>query len=230
MSRLCVGPPCGVVGLAFFPAAITQATIAVVVTSLITALAFSARGGCRAACARSRGIVVGNGLPVRMSASSAAAKPTPDALGLAHTEGAGETKEELLACKIGGCCGKDTPPLAHEDALKRLESLPLWALSDDAKVISRELTAKNFVAAMAFLNAVGELAEAEGHHPDFHLTGYRNVRIELSTHAIGGLSMPDMVLAAKIDAIPCEYSPKWLRESAAGAIIAADAAKRPRNE
>ena len=165
-----------------------------------------------------------------MSASSATAKPTPDALGLAHTEGAGETKEELLACKIGGCCGKDTPPLAHEDALKRLESLPLWALSDDAKVISRELTAKNFVAAMAFLNAVGELAEAEGHHPDFHLTGYRNVRIELSTHAIGGLSMPDMVLAAKIDAIPCEYSPKWLRESAAGAIIAADAAKRPRNE
>ena len=48
---------------------------------------------------------------------------------------------------------------------------------------------------MAFLNAVGELAEAEGHHPDFHLTGYRNVRIELSTHAIGGLSMPDMVRA-----------------------------------
>ncbi len=86
------------------------------------------------------------------------------------------------------------------------------------------MTAKNFVAAMAFLNAVGTLAEDEGHHPDFHLTGYRNIRIELSTHAIGGLSMPDMVLAAKIDNIPCEYSPKWLRESDAGKIIQASAA------
>ena len=81
-----------------------------------------------------------------------------------------------------------------------------------------------------FLNSVGTLAEEEGHHPDFHLTNYRNVRIELSTHAIGGLSMPDMVLAAKIDAIPCEYSPKWLRESPAGAIIAAEAAKRQKSD
>ena len=76
--------------------------------------------------------------------------------------------------------------LSAENAAKRLKSLPLWDLSEDGKVISRELTAKNFVAAMAFLNAVGTLAEDEGHHPDFHLTGYRNVRIELSTHAIGG--------------------------------------------
>ena len=162
--------------------------------------------------------------------SAANNKPTPDAMGLAHTAGAGETKEELLACKIGGCCGKDTPPLAPEEAQKRLASLPLWALSDDGKAISRELTAKNFIAAMAFLNSVGTLAEEEGHHPDFHLTNYRNVRIELSTHAIGGLSMPDMVLAAKIDAVPCEYSPKWLRESPAGAIIAAEAAKRQKSD
>ena len=43
----------------------------------------------------------------------------------------------------------------------------------------------------------------------------RDVRVDLSTHAIGGLSLPDLVLAAKIDALDVEYSPKWLREQAA---------------
>mmetsp|Transcript_18752 Transcript_18752/g.47907 ORF Transcript_18752/g.47907 Transcript_18752/m.47907 type:complete len:90 (+) Transcript_18752:272-541(+) len=52
-------------------------------------------------------------------------------------------------------------------------------------------------------------------HPDIHLTGWRNVQVDLSTHAIGGLSMPDLVLAAKIDAIPVEFSPKWLRDQQA---------------
>jgi hypothetical protein len=44
-------------------------------------------------------------------------------------------------------------------------------------------------------------AEAEGHHPDLHLTGYRHLKIELTTHAIGGLSDNDFILAAKIDAL-----------------------------
>ena len=56
-------------------------------------------------------------------------------------------------------------------------------------------------AAMKFFNEVGELAESEGHHPDLHLTSWRNVQVDLSTHAIGGLALPDFVLAAKIDAI-----------------------------
>jgi 4a-hydroxytetrahydrobiopterin dehydratase len=51
------------------------------------------------------------------------------------------------------------------------------------------------------VNRIAELAEAEGHHPDLHLTGYRNLKIELTTHAIGGLSENDFILAAKIDAI-----------------------------
>ena len=61
---------------------------------------------------------------------------------------------------------------------------------------------QNFVAAMEFLNLVGDLAEREGHHPDLHLTGYRNVTIELTTHAIAGLSENDFILAAKIDELP----------------------------
>ena len=51
------------------------------------------------------------------------------------------------------------------------------------------------------VNHIAELSEAEGHHPDLHLTGYRNLKIELTTHAIGGLSDNDFILAAKIDAI-----------------------------
>ena len=60
------------------------------------------------------------------------------------------------------------------------------------------------MAGIKFFNAVAELAEDEGHHPDLHLEGYRNVWIELWTHAIGGLSENDFILAAKIDELPIE--------------------------
>ena len=55
------------------------------------------------------------------------------------------------------------------------------------------------MAAIDFFNRVAELAEAENHHPDLHLEGYRHVAIEIWTHAIGGLSENDFILAAKID-------------------------------
>lgn len=61
---------------------------------------------------------------------------------------------------------------------------------------------------MAFLNLVSEVTEAEGHHPDLHLTSWREVKVVLSTHAVGGLTLPDLVLAAKIDALHVDYSPK----------------------
>ena len=60
------------------------------------------------------------------------------------------------------------------------------------------------------MNRVAALAEAETHHPDIHVTRYRDVELVLSTHAAKGLTLPDFILAAKIDAIPVDYSPKWL--------------------
>ena len=144
-------------------------------------------------------------------------------LGLAEVVGNASSRDELLACKIGGCCGKDTPSLSLEGIQQRLHALPQWKLSQDGKVISRSLVAKNWAAAMALINQISAIAEEEGHHPDLHLTGWRNVKIDLSTHAIGGLSMPDMVLAAKIDALPVEYSPKFLRELEAAEAAAAAA-------
>ena len=58
------------------------------------------------------------------------------------------------------------------------------------------------MAALTFFNKIGQIAEEQDHHPDLHLTGYRNVAIEIWTHAVGGLTENDFILAAKIDALP----------------------------
>ncbi len=88
-----------------------------------------------------------------------------------------------------------------EFSQQQLKSLDRWQLSDDGKLISRRWQLKNFVGALALANKIGELAELEQHHPDIHLTGYRHLRVDLTTHAIGGLSENDFILAAKIDAL-----------------------------
>ena len=80
-----------------------------------------------------------------------------------------------------------------------LEQVQGWQLSDDGKAISRKRALKNFVQCLELLNKIGQVAEAEQHHPDLHLTGYRNLRVEVTTHAIGGLSENDFILAAKIN-------------------------------
>ena len=80
--------------------------------------------------------------------------------------------------------------------------LPGWTLSGDGKKISRSWTVKNFMAGIDFFNKVAALAEDEGHHPDLHLEGYRNLSIAIWTHAAGGLTENDFILAAKIDQIP----------------------------
>jgi 4a-hydroxytetrahydrobiopterin dehydratase len=77
-------------------------------------------------------------------------------------------------------------------------------LTHDGQRIRKDWTVKNFMAGMKFFNQVAEIAEADGHHPDVHLWGYRNAWIELWTHAIGGLSENDFILAAKIDQLPIE--------------------------
>lgn len=60
---------------------------------------------------------------------------------------------------------------------------------------------KNFVRCIDLIRDVADLAEDEGHHPDLHLTGYRHLKISLQTHAVGGLSENDFILAAKISTL-----------------------------
>ncbi len=107
-------------------------------------------------------------------------------------------KKKCLPCEGGA------KPCSLEEAHKQLAQLPGWRLTDDGKRISKEWTAKNFMAGIEFFNRCAQVAEDDGHHPDLHLEGYRNVRVELWTHAIGGLSENDFILAAKIDQLPIE--------------------------
>jgi 4a-hydroxytetrahydrobiopterin dehydratase len=109
--------------------------------------------------------------------------------------------EELTRKKCVPCEG-GVPKLSEPEARKLLEGLDGWSLSQDHNSISKSWTVKNFMAGIEFLDAIAKVAEDEGHHPDLHLTGYRNVRAEIMTHAIGGLSENDFILAAKIDRLP----------------------------
>jgi 4a-hydroxytetrahydrobiopterin dehydratase len=95
-------------------------------------------------------------------------------------------------------CTAATPPLSAEDAEALLPQIPGWAL--EGVTLQRAFRFKDFVAAMAFVNRVAERAEAEGHHPDIHIA-WNRVRLELTTHAIKGLSENDFILAAKINAL-----------------------------
>jgi 4a-hydroxytetrahydrobiopterin dehydratase len=101
-------------------------------------------------------------------------------------------------------CEGSVPPLSAEQVREYLPAVPGWRLGTDGKRLRREWRVKDFVTGLDFFRRVGELAEAEGHHPDLHLSGYRNVALELYTHAVGGLTENDFILAAKIDQLPVE--------------------------
>lgn len=75
-----------------------------------------------------------------------------------------------------------------------------WRVVEDIK-IERQFVFKRFMPAIEFINQVAAVAEAEAHHPDISLYNYNKVKIILSTHAIGGLSENDFILAAKIDGL-----------------------------
>ncbi|SIO60002.1 4a-hydroxytetrahydrobiopterin dehydratase [Singulisphaera sp. GP187] len=111
------------------------------------------------------------------------------------------TADELVRKTCSPCEG-GIPPVPVDEAKAYLTHLEGWELAADGTRIKHTWTAKNFMAAIDFFNKVAELAELDGHHPDLHLEGYRNVTIVLWTHAIGGLSENDFILAAKINQIP----------------------------
>ncbi len=98
-------------------------------------------------------------------------------------------------------CRGGVPPLDEAAARSYLADRPDWQLAAEAKRIERTFRFKNFAQALAFVNAVGVIAEAEKHHPDIHF-GWGYVTISLQTHKIGGLHENDFILAAKIDALP----------------------------
>ncbi len=114
----------------------------------------------------------------------------------------GLTNKKCVPCRSG------VTPLVRKEALFLLKYLKGWTLSPGAKAIRAEYLMKDFMAAVQFINRLAKLAEAENHHPDIHLSGYRRLIVEISTHAIHGLSENDFILAAKIGVLP-----KSLKES-----------------
>ena len=99
-------------------------------------------------------------------------------------------------------CEGGVPKMTPEEVAEQIAELPEWEVTRGGERIARQWVVKNFLAAMEFFNHVAGVAEAEGHHPDLHVEGYRNVTVEIWTHAIGGLSENDFILAAKIDRLP----------------------------
>ena len=116
-----------------------------------------------------------------------------------------QTAQELVGKKCKPCEG-GVDPCTIEEAQQQLEKLDGWELTQDGQRIRKDWIVKNFMRGLKFFDKVAEVAEADGHHPDLHLEGYRNVWIEIWTHAIGGLSENDFILAAKIDEVWADLS------------------------
>lgn len=93
-------------------------------------------------------------------------------------------------------CEGGVQPLSHDEAQELLKQVPEWELMDSR--IERTLKFENFVQAMRFANRITQVAEEENHHPDLHISWGR-MRIEFTTHAIGGLSQNDFIMAARIN-------------------------------
>ena len=92
------------------------------------------------------------------------------------------------------------PPLAEEEIVELHPQVPDWEIVERESIqqLERVFKFKNFVEALHFTNEVGELAEAEDHHPAL-LTEWSKVTVTWWTHAVGGLHLNDFIAAAKTD-------------------------------
>lgn len=106
---------------------------------------------------------------------------------------------KLIAAMCVPCRG-GTPPLTDDEIRPLAAEVPEWAVRDvdGIKRLERAFIFPDFNQAMAFAARVGELAEAEQHHPDLHIA-WGKVRVEIWTHKIRGLHRNDFILAAKTD-------------------------------
>ncbi|NGZ09435.1 MAG: 4a-hydroxytetrahydrobiopterin dehydratase [Nitrospira sp. LK70] len=95
-------------------------------------------------------------------------------------------------------CRGGVPPLPNDRTQTLLKELGReWSLNGQGH-LERLYTFKDFAQALEFVNKVGAVAEAEGHHPDLYLA-WGKVKIEIWTHKINGLTESDFYLAAKAD-------------------------------
>ncbi|CAI5463147.1 unnamed protein product, partial [Closterium sp. Yama58-4] len=104
------------------------------------------------------------------------------------------------------CEGKGLLPLPADRIATLLQQVAGWEVVEEGgyQRIRRQWRTRNFLAGLTLFERVAQVAEAEGHHPDLHLEGWNHARIDIFTHAIGGLHENDFVLAAKINSLHLE--------------------------
>ena len=129
---------------------------------------------------------------------------------------------EKGTCPACGCVGPNPGyiKLSQEELVTEYSTLKqngYWVLTAEGEstCLKRKFKCRNWQAAINFINAASVISEREdiSHHPDLHLTMYRNIEITLWTHAAGGLTSWDFKLARALEGIKVDYSPKWLREN-----------------
>jgi 4a-hydroxytetrahydrobiopterin dehydratase len=112
----------------------------------------------------------------------------------------GTQKASPLAAQTCVPCRGGVPPLKGDELHLLLAELGGgWSIVDEHH-LEKSFRFPDFVQGLSFTNAVGAIAEREGHHPDIHLA-WGKVRITIWTHKIDGLTRSDFILAAKIDRI-----------------------------
>lgn len=107
-----------------------------------------------------------------------------------------------LAQQSCAACRGDEPTLTQPEIERMLPQVPEWQVVTVSNVprLRRTFRFDDFVAALAFTQKVGELAEVQGHHPVLR-TEWGRVRVEWWSHKINGLHNNDFVMAAKTDAL-----------------------------
>jgi 4a-hydroxytetrahydrobiopterin dehydratase len=103
--------------------------------------------------------------------------------------------------------------LAANKVRTSIKNLEGWQLTDDNKMIYREFILRDFMTAVDLIDHIALIAEDEKHHPDIHLTQFRNLRVGLTTHDVGGLSEKDFIVALKINT---EYKDKPIQNPQSG--------------
>ncbi len=96
-------------------------------------------------------------------------------------------------------CTSRTKRVPDDRARRLLAEIPGWTLARGVR-LRRTVRFEDFTTLMAFVNDLAVLAEEQAHHPDFRVR-YSRLDLELSTHAIDGLSDNDFILAAKINGL-----------------------------
>ncbi|CAO1948074.1 unnamed protein product [Urochloa humidicola] len=113
--------------------------------------------------------------------------------------------QELAKKSCVPCNSKDLHPMSEDSAKTLLEQVNGWELTTEDGILKlhRAWKVKNFVKGLEFFQLVAAIAEEEGHHPDLHL-GWNNVKIDVWTHSVRGLTDNDFILAAKINRLNLE--------------------------